>query len=108
MSPRFCVLASIVALSGLSVSGCDYLGDPYARPGTWTPTGVNTANLQAMVAVPADLQSGRGDDTALGQTAAAAVQRLREGKVKPLPDSALSDVKVSGTGAASAGAGGAQ
>jgi hypothetical protein len=103
---RFCIVASIACLSGCA--GLAGVTDPYQRAGTWTPAHANEANLQAMVANPADLMHGRGDDTAIGQTAAAAVERLRAGKVRPLPDSGVAEVKVISSGAASGYGGGMQ
>ena len=102
----FCILASVVCLSGCaSLAG---VTDPYQRAGTWAPSHANEANLHAMVANPADLVHGRGDDTAIGQTAAAAVERLRVGKVRPLPDSGVAEVKVISSGAPSGYGGGTQ
>jgi type IV pilus biogenesis protein CpaD/CtpE len=94
---RFCILASIACLSGCA----DLAGvtDPYQRAGTWKPSGANEANLRAMVADPADLVHGRGDNVAMGQTAAVAVERLRAGKIKRLPDSGVAEVKVINNGA---------
>jgi hypothetical protein len=82
--------------------------DPYQRAGTWTPSHANEANLHAMVANSADLVHGRGDGTAIGQTAAVAVERLRAGKVKPLPDSGVAEVKVISNGAPAGYGGGMQ
>ena len=45
-----------------------------------------------MIADPADLVTGVPNRTADGQVAAAAVARYRTGKVKQLPDSAISKV----------------
>lgn len=67
------------------LSGC--VGpDPYDFPHTWRPTGANDANLAVMAARPADLARGRGTGPADGQVVAAAVDRLRSGRVKPLAD----------------------
>lgn len=69
--------------------------DPLLDRTAWRPTGANEANIAAQVVNPVDLVHGRqpvgGAD---GDMAAAAVQRLRTGHVKALPDSALSDLKV--------------
>ncbi|WP_159993476.1 hypothetical protein [Roseomonas sp. 18066] len=67
----------------LSLAGCGAM-DPYDRPGTWRPGQVNEANLQQMLADPAHRawgEAGRGTD---GAIAGAAIERLREGKPRPL------------------------
>ena len=68
------------------LAGCD-VTEPYQRPGMWTPTGSNAANLAAMVQNPGDLVQGRAAGDSDGVVAAAAVERLRDGRVKPLPNS---------------------
>ena len=86
-----------VLLSGLlAVGGCAYT-DPLLRAGLWGPNGANEANLRTMVAVPADLVSGEPGSGGSGQQAAAALDRQRHDRARPLPDSALAKV-----GAASA------
>jgi hypothetical protein len=64
-------------------SGCAL--DPYTRDGVWRPSAVNDANLRAMIADPRDLQQGASEPGADGASAAAAIQRLREDRVRPLP-----------------------
>lgn len=71
--------------------------DPYDFPHTWRPTGANDANLAVMAVRPADLARGRGTGPADAQVAAAAVDRLRTGRVKALD---------SGGGSSGAGAAG--
>jgi hypothetical protein len=90
-----------IALWSLGLGGCQRT-DPYVRPGLWRPTEANDANLRAMVADPADLVEGRGATLSSGDLAAAAVARLRADAVKPLPDSSIAAVRVSGAGAAPA------
>ena len=74
------------AVFGLLVllSACGTL-EPYDRPYVWRPTGAYESNLAAMAVNPADLAYGRGTGPADGQIAAAAVDRLRYDRVKPLP-----------------------
>ncbi|MBR0664240.1 hypothetical protein GXW71_07710 [Roseomonas hellenica] len=72
-----------LALALLTASGCAV--DPFAREGVWRPSAVNETNLRAMVADPRDLQQGVGEPGANGAAAAAAVQRLLEDRVRPLP-----------------------
>ena len=80
----------------ISTGGCASTDPVEGESGRWNPIGANNANLAAEIANPDDLLRGRGVETADGQMAAAAVARLRKGHVKSLPDSDLSDIKVSG------------
>jgi type IV pilus biogenesis protein CpaD/CtpE len=93
MTPRVRLTFGILGLLGM-LAGCAAT-DPLLNPNLWQPSGVNEANIAAQVADPADLTHGRaaasGDD---GELAAAAVLRLRNGHVKQLPDSAISDLHV--------------
>ena len=75
-----------------ALGGCAGLTDPYQREGTWAPTGVNDANLRAMVANPVDLQHGNAASGTVGATATTAVQRYRAGNVQPLPESTISNI----------------
>jgi hypothetical protein len=68
----------------VALAGCNQI-DPYTRPGNWRPNGANEANLRAMVAVPADLAAATPAGPADGHRAAAAVARLRNDTVRPLP-----------------------
>jgi hypothetical protein len=80
----------------LALAGCDRT-DPYLREGVWHPNGANDANLRAMVAVPSDLATATPAGPADGGLAAAALDRLRHGRVRLQPDSAgASDVPASG------------
>ncbi len=79
------------------VAGCERT-DPYTRPGQWHPLGANAANLSAMVADPRDLYRGREAPSDAGDTAAAAVARLRADAVKRLPASSISEVHATDTG----------
>ena len=72
-------------------AGCGVI-DPYQREGTWRPNDSNEANLRAMVAVPSDLVRGVASTEGDGQQAAAALDRLRNDKVRKLPDSGLAQV----------------
>jgi hypothetical protein len=82
-------------IGALIVSGCSYdLTDPYQRPGTYNPTGVNDANLRTMVANPHDLVEGTGQGTSLGAEAAPPVARLLAGKRYPLPDLNAASISV--------------
>ena len=76
----------------VGVAGCDTNIDPYQREGVWRPNGANAANLRAMVAVPADLVAARPAAPGNGGLVAAALDRLREDRVRPLPDSAVAQV----------------
>jgi len=81
----------------LALPGCNRT-DPYLRDGAWQPNGANAANLRAMVAVPADLATATPAGPADGGLAAAALDRLRNGRVTPLPDSGLAQIVVVGGG----------
>jgi hypothetical protein len=72
----------------LLVAGCNTpdLTDPSLRPGTYNPTGVNDANLRAMVANPHDLVEGTGPGASTGAEAAPPVARVLAGKRYPLPN----------------------
>jgi type IV pilus biogenesis protein CpaD/CtpE len=90
------------------VAGCAHT-DPYTRPGVWIPTGVNAANLRAMVAVPSDLVAGHGDTRGNADIAAMALDRFRRDAVRPLPDTTVSTVgaaAASNSGGSGGGAGG--
>ena len=87
----------VLAATGL-LAACHGIDDPYERAGTWQPNHSNDANLRAMVANPGDLQRGRGDGSSMGDLAAAAVSRLRNDKVKALPDSGVSEVRTMSNG----------
>ncbi len=76
--------AVLLLLPLVALAGCAEL-DPYTREGVWRPAGANAANLRAMVAVPSELQQGTDYAGPTGQAGAAAVDRLREERVRPLP-----------------------
>lgn len=82
ITSRLAVAGGLVVL----LAGCSTF-EPYQRAHTWHPTGANQANLAVMVVNPADLEHGRGALGSDGATAAAAVDRLRHDRVKPLEDS---------------------
>lgn len=72
-------------IGALLVAGCNTdLTDPFLRPGTYNPTGVNDANLRAMVANPHDLVEGAGTEASTGAEAAPPVARVLAGKRYPL------------------------
>jgi hypothetical protein len=100
MMRSFGSVRSIVALALLSATGCD-LTDPFLRQGEWNPRGSNAANLATMVVDPMDLVHGRQDDRGSGQTAAAAIARLRHDQVKSLPS--LDTSQISGGSGSSGG-----
>jgi hypothetical protein len=81
----------LLCLAALALVGCDAL-DPYRREGTWRPNGANEANLRVMVASPADLVQGVGSVDGSGQQAAAALDRYRNDKLRPLPDSGVAKI----------------
>ena len=86
------LLPLISATAGLLlVAGCA-MTDPYQRPGMWRPMGSNEANFELQVARAADLVQGRGTTDTDGDAAAAAVDRLRQDKSRPLPQSGISKI----------------
>jgi len=72
--------------------------DPLVREGLWQPAHSNRQNLTLQVADPGDLVHGTGTTGADGQLAAAAVDRLRNDKVKKLPASDVAQVTVQSSG----------
>lgn len=89
------------ALTLLALAGCSVF-DPYLREGTWRPTGAPVANIAAQIARPSDLVRGVDYVPRDSTMATAAVVRYRTGKIKPLPDSGLSGIRLSGSGDAGA------
>ncbi len=87
-------LALIVAT--VLVAGCD---DPYRWPGHWDAAQVNELNLAVQASDWRDVAAGHGDPGSDGQEAAAAVDRLRKGAIKPLASGTVSDIASGSTGA---------
>lgn len=81
----------------VSLGGCA-LTDPYEKPGNWRPMDANALNLELQVAHPTDLAQGRGTEDSDGASAALAIDRLRQDKVKPLVDIDTSGASSSGSG----------
>jgi uncharacterized membrane protein YgcG len=95
----------VLVIAVLSTGGCSVV-DPFARAGTWNPAGVNHDNLVTMVAVPADLARGVGSSSTDAALPAAALDRLRQGKVLALPDSTIVDIANGGSAGGSGGGSG--
>lgn len=73
----FCRSAALLAPLLLAACTIPGVGEPIDREGLWRATGVNEANLRAMVADPAHLSRGVEAQTpARGEPAALAAQRL--------------------------------
>ena len=100
-------IALVLALGCLGGACSSSLQDPYRREGTWNPTGVNEANIAAMVANPRDLVIGVNDPVSPAQLSAAAVNRLLTNTVKPLQETDIGRVGGSGGGAGAGAAAGA-
>ncbi len=96
MRTPFTTTATLGALLALAACGPQY--DPISREGLYQPLHANRANLALQVANPADLVRGTGRTTADGQLAAAAVDRLRQDKVKKLPASDISTIAAGVSG----------
>lgn len=92
--------AALVLLC-IALGGCAAALDPFEREGTWRARHVNDANLRHMIADPAHLDRGVGDDRGRARQAADAIQRLEDDDLKPLPE-----VRTSPIGAAVGGRGG--
>jgi hypothetical protein len=82
----------------LAATACGPQYDPLTREGLWAPTHINRANLTLQVANPGDLTRGSGTTGGDGQLAAAAVDRLRNDKLKKLPASDISQVSAGNSG----------
>jgi hypothetical protein len=93
----------LIVLAATALGGCAVM-DPFERPGVWRPIGANDLNRELQVARPTDLVLGRGATDTDGLTAAAAVDRLRHDRAKPLPENSISPVGGSGGGSNSTGA----
>lgn len=87
----------LLVLAAAPLAGC-VENDPLVRPGLWRPTGANAADLALQVANPGDLVRGQGAVTTDGQLAAAALDRLRNDKLKKLPDSNISGLSLTNSG----------
>lgn len=94
-------MSRLLLLAPLLLAGCAAT-DPLYREGLWHPNGANEANLRLMVAAPSDLVQGVAAVHSDGHGAARAVQRLRTGRVKPLPNVSISKVAPISEGAAPA------
>jgi len=83
---RNSLMAGLLILAPV-LAGCTVppYSDPFDRPGTWQPTGVNEANLRVMAADPAHLQRGVGTNTALAAESVPPVDRLFRGQRPALP-----------------------
>ena len=82
----------------LGTAACGPAYDPLTREGLYVPAHTNRANLTLMVANPGDLVRGTGATGGDGQIAAAAVDRLRNDKVKKLPASDISQISTGNSG----------
>lgn len=85
-------------LSLALLGGCTEILDQQNRDGAWRPSGANDHNLLLMVAQPNEIRSGTGGSGTDGQTAAAAVERLRTDRVRPLPASSFTNLGNQGSG----------
>jgi hypothetical protein len=101
---RFIPAALLLCL----LAGCDQ--DVIDKPGTWSlkPAGLdaNSANLRAMVANPADLSAGTGEEDSNGTLATTPVQQLLAGRRARLPSVNASTVGASGSSGSQPSAGG--
>ena len=91
------LLLAFCTASTVAACGPEY--DPLTRSEVWHPDHSNRANLTMQVANPSDLVRGTGTTTSDGMLAAAAVDRLRNDKIKKLPAADISQLSVSQAGA---------
>ena len=92
-------LTTALLLGGAAMlAGCGQNYDPLTRQGLWHPNHSNHANAVLEAANPADLVRGTGTNNGDGQLAAAAVDRLRNDKVKKLPSSDISTIGATSSG----------
>ncbi len=75
--------ATVTLMLLLALAACE--SDPLGRPGTIRASGVNAANLQAMLVDPTHSRLGIGANGALGSAAADPIDRLLTDKRYPLP-----------------------
>jgi hypothetical protein len=80
--------------------------DPFDRPGTVAPRGLNEANLRAMVVDPAHLRLGVDAPGSRGDAGSRPVDLLRSGKRAPLTAGGASAMAGMDAGAGGAGNGG--
>ena len=92
-----------IAVLGLGACGLMDMMDPYRREGMWRPNNANEDNLRAMVVSPSDLVRGISNDASDGQQAAAALDRMRNDKMRALPDSAIAKVTPVSSGSGTQG-----
>ena len=97
-----------VALLGivLVLAACQEM-DPYTRPDTWQPTGVNAGNIGVMVANPNDLIRGRGVSTSDSKSSNLAIGHIWNETPKGLldPGGNTSSTGSSPSGGSSSGGG---
>jgi hypothetical protein len=96
------LIRQLLCFAVVVLAGCD-VTDPYHREGVWHPGDTNEVNLRAMVVSPSDLVRGVSSPGGDGQQAAAALDRLRNDKPRPLPDSAIAKVVPVASGGSQGG-----
>lgn len=96
-----CTLLALAACSTMPLAS-----DPFKQPGTWSETGVNDANLRAMVADPHDLVAGKDAPNGLAVEAVPPVTRLLSGQRTGLSSGAFSAGSSGGGGGGSSAGGG--
>jgi hypothetical protein len=96
-------MASACALLGTAACSGPYdpfskSYDPLVREGVFQTGHTNYANLTLQVANPGDLVRGSGTTGGDGQMAAAAIERMRNDKLKKLPAADLAQVSANNSG----------
>ncbi len=100
MPLRFLLCVAVLALGACGLMDAM---DPYQREGMWRPNNANEDNLRAMVVSPSDLVRGVPSEGSDGQQAAAALDRVRNDKMRVLPDSAIAKVTPVSSGSGTQG-----
>jgi hypothetical protein len=96
-------LAAAATIAALLAACTD---DPFDRPGTVAPRGLNEANLRAMVVDPAHLRLGVDAPGSRGDAGSRPVDLLRSGKRAPLTAGGASAAAGMDAGMGGAGNGG--
>jgi hypothetical protein len=88
-------MRALTPLLCLAVLGC--ASDDFGRPYTWQASGVNDANLRAMLVDQRHAVSGVAATTERAEPGVAAIVRLNQDRRRPLPDSRAAQVGAAGS-----------
>ncbi|NHN89698.1 hypothetical protein [Acetobacter conturbans] len=88
---------NVFILIGFALSGCAQI-DPLYEASRWNSPSSNRRNLFLQVERPTDLTFGRYENDYDGSSAIDAVKRFRDGKVKNIEKTRITDVANSQSG----------